>query len=112
MEEKDRKGMLQLNVAGAAEVLPPFLFPDTAVRFQISPPFICIPFTTLAMKLSRLNTPTWHMYSDITPKLSSLASHRDDDIADHGRELGRLDRRLLPAHLKRDPFLHRQSAER
>lgn len=26
MEEKDRKGMLQLNVAGAAEVLPPFLF--------------------------------------------------------------------------------------
>lgn len=42
----------------------------------------------------------------------SAASHGDDGVADHGRELGRLDRWLLPTHLKRISFLHRQCAER
>lgn len=42
----------------------------------------------------------------------SAASHGDDGVADHGRELGRLDRWLLPTPLKRISFLHRQCAER
>lgn len=53
MEEKDRKGMLQLNVAGAAEVLPPSLFTDHCSSLSnISTSM------TLAMKLSCLKAPT------------------------------------------------------
>lgn len=41
MEEKDRKGMLQLNVAGAAEVLPAFLFTDGEKPLQFIHPAHC-----------------------------------------------------------------------